>query len=829
VTDLLLQFGLSNLVLSLLIAAAAWGVHRVGRWPSVAHLLWLVVLVKLVTPPVVALPGVTLPGWMGHAPTRPAPSAEPGTAPANTGALAEVSVLLPETAPLAVTDRDPAPAADTPLPHNAVAPLGSASAGPTALPEVWPTVRRVLVGVWLAGSVLVLAVTLWRVVRFNRLLTRASAAAPLEVQRLAQDVGRRLGLRRTPTVYTARARLSPMVWWVGGRVRVVLPADVADTMPASQLRWVLAHELAHVRRRDHAVRWIEWLACVGFWWNPAAWWARRNLRANEEACCDALVLGCLAGTHDTPKHYADAILRVVESLALPALRPPAIASEINSGGTLERRFEMILSSKTLTKSPRWVHGLVLAGAAGLLPLGLAQAGELEAKQADRAAQQADLERVAERIRRAVEAGDLSAEEARRKMREVRAMMQAQAERADARRRGDQRDGERPGEREAEFRALGIDEASYDAAVAYLAEQGVGRIQMDAAMGALARISHAMREQPGAFELNETLAGYLTREVGLDRGQVRALLEVATKLAAEASHAADPAAHSDEADIRGYFLRMGVDEATLDHIIGALREHGVGRVQIEPTLGGLFHTILAIKEHGMEEAMSAIDAHAFFSEQVGLSDEQIELVAGIARRVYEGLRDHHEERAEAEAQLEAVLARLKAAVEAGELTAAQARARMEVLKLQWAERAAAEEARRQREGERRGDAARRDGEREAREQDGDRARREREEAVRDRAQRDGDRARREQERRDHAERDAEKPDPHAQAERVRGAYASGALSADAAEEYLSAIREELIHQVELALEAGKITRDEAREKVAAIRAMTRLPEREGAGR
>ncbi len=819
-TDLLLQFGLSNLVLSLLIAAAAWGVHLAGRWPSVAHLLWLVVLVKLVTPPVVALPGVALPGWMGHETTGPAASAVLETTPANPGALAEVSVLLPESASLPVTDRDPAPAADTPLPLNPVAPLASTSAGPMAVPGVWPTVRRVLVGVWLAGSVLVLAVTLCRVVRFNRLLTRASVVAPPEVQRLAEDVGRQLGLRRTPTVYTARARLSPMVWWVGGRVRVVLPADVAEAMPVSQLRWVLAHELAHVRRRDHAVRWIEWLACVGFWWNPAAWWARRNLRANEEACCDALVLDCLAGTHHTPKHYADAILSVVESLALPALRPPAIASEINSGGTLERRFDMILSSKTLKKSPRWVHGLVLAGAAGLLPLGLAQAGELEAKQADRPAEQADLERVAERIRRAVEAGDLSAEEARRKMQEVRAMMQAQAERGDARRRGDQRDGERSGEREANFRAMGIDEATYDAVVGFLAEQGVGRIQMDAAMGALARISHAMREQPGAFELNEELAGYLTREVGLDRGQVRALLEVAAKLAAEASHAADQAAHGDDVDIRGYFLRMGVDEATLDHIIGALREHGVGRVQIEPTLGGLFHTILAIKEYGMEEAMSSIDAHAFFSEQVGLSDEQIELVAGIARRVFEGLRERHEERggllreqierSGADVQMEAVLARLKAAVEAEELSAAQARERLEALRLQLAERAAAEEMRRQREGERRGDAARRDGERAAREQD-------------------GDRVRREQERRDNAERDAEKPDPHAQAERVRGAYASGALSADAAEDYLSAIREELIHQVELALEAGKITRDEAREKVAAIRAMTRLPEREGAGR
>ena len=98
------------------------------------------------------------------------------------------------------------------------------------------------------------------------------------------------------------------------------------------LEMVVAHELAHLRRRDHLVRWVEWAATVLFWWNPVLWLARRGLRENEELCCDALVLSAL----DTdPNTYANSLLDALELLATPALRPPVVASQMTSGGSLE--------------------------------------------------------------------------------------------------------------------------------------------------------------------------------------------------------------------------------------------------------------------------------------------------------------------------------------------------------------------------------------------------------------------------------------------------------------------------------------------------------------
>ena len=203
-------------------------------------------------------------------------------------------------------------------------------------------------------------------------------------------MARRLGLNRIPTICTTSAHLSPMIWWAGSKVRVVIPTKLFDQMDAQQSQWILAHELEHIRRRDYLVRWIEWFACVCFWWNPVVWWAQRNLRAAEEICCDDLVLSCLK-----PKAhaYAEALLTAVEFLARPALRLPAMASEINSGGFLERRFRMIIARNPSRLNSRGLQACILLCAIVVLPFGMVWAQDYEA--------------IGHRLNNAVEKGEIT--------------------------------------------------------------------------------------------------------------------------------------------------------------------------------------------------------------------------------------------------------------------------------------------------------------------------------------------------------------------------------------------------------------------------------------
>src|SRR5438876_10203328 len=75
--ETLLRIGLSNAVAALLLALVVVTVACLWRRPAVLHALWLLVLVKLVTPPLVWLPDP----WTEAEPPPPAPAVD-SSAPA---------------------------------------------------------------------------------------------------------------------------------------------------------------------------------------------------------------------------------------------------------------------------------------------------------------------------------------------------------------------------------------------------------------------------------------------------------------------------------------------------------------------------------------------------------------------------------------------------------------------------------------------------------------------------------------------------------------------------------------------------------------------------
>ena len=98
-----------------------------------------------------------------------------------------------------------------------------------------------------------------------------------------------LGLRKMPRIMTAAEGVSPFVLGFFRPV-VVLPAALAGHVSPDELRTVLAHEFAHVRRRDALIGWV--LACcdVIYFFNPVVHLVKRAIMFERERACDEEVL-----------------------------------------------------------------------------------------------------------------------------------------------------------------------------------------------------------------------------------------------------------------------------------------------------------------------------------------------------------------------------------------------------------------------------------------------------------------------------------------------------------------------------------------------------------
>lgn len=134
---------------------------------------------------------------------------------------------------------------------------------------------------------------------------------------------------------------------------VLVPAAALLALSPEALEALLAHELAHVRRRDFLANLVQNLAEALLFYHPAVWWLSRRIRQEREHCCDdAAVRAC-----GDPILYASALVGLEELRSHPNLIPDLAPAA--SGGKLMSRIQRILRPR-FTSTP-------IAPLAALLP------------------------------------------------------------------------------------------------------------------------------------------------------------------------------------------------------------------------------------------------------------------------------------------------------------------------------------------------------------------------------------------------------------------------------------------------------------------------------
>lgn len=302
--------------------------------PAVRHALWMVVLVKLLLPPALALPtGATWWLWPARPPLTP---------------VIKNQVVTFDTAPLPDFTSQTIPLAPPPVHLNGTGWMALAAGAVSAALLAW------LVANWL------------KVARKTRRATASGAFDDTrnEAQHLA-------GLRGSLRLRLVDDTLSPAVYGLFRPV-ILLPRALTEKLSAAQLRAVLLHEAIHVRRGDVWVNCAQTLLQIAYWWHPLLWLANARIRRlREEAVDDAVMLALRADAAT----YAPTLLEVAKFAFRRPLASLGLVGILESRSKLRQRIERLVHFRPPRQAGVTALSLcgILAFSAVALPMGQAPA------------------------------------------------------------------------------------------------------------------------------------------------------------------------------------------------------------------------------------------------------------------------------------------------------------------------------------------------------------------------------------------------------------------------------------------------------------------------
>jgi bla regulator protein blaR1 len=168
---------------------------------------------------------------------------------------------------------------------------------------------------WAAGIFVVWAsVTLVGLVRVAlallQVLRLRSKSPALDEQALSPELAALIGeFRRSRPVQLLVSKQLEVPAAIGFfKPAIVVPAWLLEGTPAEELKFILLHELAHLRRRDDWTNLAQQIVKAFLFFLPSLWWIERKLSLDREMACDDAVLA----HSGTPRAYAECLAHVAE-------------------------------------------------------------------------------------------------------------------------------------------------------------------------------------------------------------------------------------------------------------------------------------------------------------------------------------------------------------------------------------------------------------------------------------------------------------------------------------------------------------------------------------
>lgn len=167
-----------------------------------------------------------------------------------------------------------------------------------------PGIISVMSCIWLSVLIILLSFCLYSYLKTSKMLMTAVC---YNDNGLVGECCRKLHIKRNIKIYSSKRMETPVVAGIAN-ARIIIPDFLADESHSRELKYVITHELVHIKHYDNITRLFAVLALCIHWFNPLIWLSFLLYRKDMEMSCDSGVLS--AYESDIRSEYANSLLNL---------------------------------------------------------------------------------------------------------------------------------------------------------------------------------------------------------------------------------------------------------------------------------------------------------------------------------------------------------------------------------------------------------------------------------------------------------------------------------------------------------------------------------------
>ena len=209
--------------------------------------------------------------------------------------------------------------------------------------------------IWFTGFIFLSITTLLKYLMFRMTIRHLTPVKDKDFLDLFEKCRLSMGMRRDVAVIVTEKVRSPALFGYF-KPCLLMPPHFWGTLERDELRYVLLHELSHLKRHDIVVSLLVTVLQIVHWFNPFVWYAFHHLRIDQEAACDAYLLTRIKKVK--PADYAFSIVSLLERF-IQNRRLPSLVGIIENRSQIGRRIDIIMNYNRYTPQRKCASVIIL--------------------------------------------------------------------------------------------------------------------------------------------------------------------------------------------------------------------------------------------------------------------------------------------------------------------------------------------------------------------------------------------------------------------------------------------------------------------------------------